>query len=127
MNADERRSKTAVLSALIGGYDSGLPVQLRRDLHAPRGIRLAAPVAEVGVLKGGAATQGAELSPVQDVERLPSEIDALRLREVDAPGKRDALVVAREVAQFRVVPRDGAERGGGLRAKPRGWLEEAVR
>src|SRR5664280_2214150 len=102
------------------------PVEFHGNLHTAGRVGLAAPVAEIGVLQRGAAAQRAKLSPVQQVEGLPAEVQVLLLLERNAPGQGDGLVVAREITYLRVVPRGGAKRGSGLRAKPGCRLEEAV-
>src|SRR5215204_7794316 len=95
-----------------------LPVELQRELHAALRIRLGAPEAEVRVLNRRSITQGTKLSTVQEIERLPSEVEAVVFAtKIDAPGQREVLVESRPVAQLGIVPGLVAERGGRLRAK----------
>src|SRR5437868_10094368 len=104
-----------------------LPVKLQRDLHATLGVRLHAPQAPVVVLKRGAAAQRAELGPVQQVKRLPPEVQTLLFPlEVDAPRQRKILVETRPTAQLWIEPGLVAEPGSRLCAKVRHGLEEAV-
>src|ERR1035437_7266501 len=102
------------------------PVEFHGDLHAPPGVGLALPVAEVGVLQRGAAAQGAKLHTVQQVEGLPSDVQVLLLLQRNTPREGDAFAEGRELTYLRVVPRRGAQGGSGLRAQPRNRLEEAV-
>src|ERR1700730_12117396 len=77
------------------------PVKLQRDLHATLAVRLGAPEAPVVVLQRRAAAQGAKLGPVQEVERLPPEVQALLFPlEINAAGQRQVLVETRPTAQL---------------------------
>src|ERR1017187_8821175 len=122
----EMKWRAGVTPPTTGITSRVLPVQFHRDLHAPPRVGLAAPVAEVGVLQRRAAAQRAKLRPVQQVKGRPGEVQMLLLLGVNAPRERSAFAVIREIAHFGVVPRGGAKGGGGLRAKPRSRLEEAV-
>src|ERR1700720_4436686 len=104
-----------------------LPVKLQRNLHAALAVRLHTPQTPVVVLKRGGAAQGPKQRPVQQVERLPAEFQALLFAlEVDAPGQRQVLVVIWKVAQLGIVPGLVAEPGGRLWAEERHGLQEAV-
>src|ERR1035438_6404892 len=70
----EMKWRAGVTPPTTGITSRVLPVELHRDLHAPPRVGLAAPVAEVGVLQRGAAAQRTKLHTIEQVERLPAEV-----------------------------------------------------
>ena len=83
----------------------GLPVEFHGDLHAARRVRLAPPVAEVGVLQRGGAAQGAKLHTVQHVKSLPAEVQMFLLLEGNTPREGSVFAEVREITYLGVVPR----------------------
>src|SRR5215813_13259353 len=82
-----------------------LPVELQRDLHAALCIHLSAPETKVRVLNCRAVIQRTKLSPVQEIERLPPDVQAFLFpMEIDTARQRQILVEPRPVAQLGIEP-----------------------
>ena len=80
------------------------PVEFQRDLYAALPLRLRAPQPGNLVLNRGGVTQESELSPVEEMEGLPPEVQLFLFAvKVDTPGQRQVLVEARAIAELAIV------------------------
>src|ERR1039458_10206589 len=89
------------------------PVEFHGNLHTATRVGLGAPVAEIGVLQRGPAAQRAKLSPVQQVEGLPSDVQVLLLLQRNTPREGETFAEFQEIADLRVVPRCPARGASG--------------